>query len=1295
MDGSPRRARDRLRDMLREAFGASGTGVVRLGRELGVPRDTLRDWLKGESVPSPENQDVFLSLVRRLGRATGHPVHDDSVWEGALRAARAEAEDARRKRIRGERRDSSLRFVHVHRAAPGLVVGVRERTDERADMNAFAGATGTGTPSYLCWQAAAPVGKTALLADYVRRRHPVGLDILTYFVSPAHGTDTQTDFKRELTGRIDEFLSREASPVPDGVKGWKRLLADAAEHSAGHGRRLLLVVDGLDDDVAWSGVSDGRGTPARGTGRPARGSIAALLPSRPPAGMRVIVSLRRRVRFPDDLAKKHPLRRAEHVRTLVPVAGAPPVRCPTPEPAALGEAVAGLLAVSGGGLRTEDLADLTGLPPDWIERLVQGPAGRALVADDPVLGTYALAGPGLARAVRERLGEAGIARHTRELLDWSRRWRNAGWPEETPPYPLAHQHRLLGDGTERAGHILDMARSRRLAHTSGSVGALALLDGFEAGTDASEDAGEALTTLVPLRAARALLLKEARDVPDGAPALLVRLGDVERARGLARSAPTEPARAALLADVAVELAHVAAPEADAIAEEAAECLRRDRSGAGLPGTLRAPGWHSRLLAAARSLTALNRSRAARSLLLAVAEDPAAGTDTLIEMAGMLRPVREADLVALLHDRAETLGEGDLRARTAAVDLWGALARALPSLGRRAGDRVEAICRDLDAPAGFGTVVLLSASASALACLPARRHRRALELRQRARTDLLEAVRRLRDAGAPAEEEWPFLLRAWEEAVARLALAVTDTGGGGDVLDGLLPPVGTPAAGSRDGQRAGPPLGGTLPERVQWFLDEGEAHRIRLDREVRAEADERRRAKRRDGDGMRARSKAAREAHRRKRDGLPEPGEPQKTAPRGAASRPDSPRRTTGLPAATVGPPHVRLLAEAEARLGTGDLARSRELLETALSRCPVSPAPSASGHGEGAEAWTVELCRALGAVGAFADAEALANGTADTGDRARHLAALSLGCSLGGHGNAGARYARDAARLVAAGGGPGAANAVAQALAHAGDAPAATALVTGTTTAQRRQALTAVAAGLVRRSPEAAAHIAGPLVEGLARRMGSGTGSALRPLPELAALLLAFPDVREPGPALRDALRGATLSVTSTSLPAHSPSLAVLALLELLGCLPEEGAQAVATATDRWRRSLRPGQEPCAELALLAAVEGDTAALWRHADAAPTPGARSTALFAAAAHLAGTPVVPATDSRAPDRVLRTCLALAGVSGRTPDGVTARWLTERLVTCGPWFSAIPLLPLLAPGALGHLGAMARDTGARPA
>ncbi|MGW2766123.1 hypothetical protein [Streptomyces sp. NPDC001275] len=1305
--------------MLTELWEAAGLRIGQVAQELGIPPSTFRSWLEGRTAPKAARADDFWSFVRMLQQAAVRPLYTDSEWAAALRAAQEEGTGERDRQIRPFRRqDPGHRFVRVHGPAlDAAVADVQGRRDERTDMNAFVRDSSLGAPSYLCWHADGPVGKTMLLADYVRRRRPADVDILTFFVSAAHGTNTRAKFEGEMADQIGEFLGKPRDHVPRGVWEWKRLFAEAAAKSTRHGRVLLLVVDGLDDDVAWSGLAAESRTPASGAKArtkaragqsPVRGSIAALLPAPPPSGMRVIVSLRRCVRFPDDLrSERHPLRQSKHLRTLVSVPGVPLLRQPPPDATALGGSVAGLLAVAGGGLRTVDLAELTGLPLERVDRLAQGPAGRSLVFDDPVFQTYALAEPHLVRAVREDLGEAGVVRHTRELLAWSQRWRTAGWPEGTPPYPLAHQLRLLTGTAERAAYALDMPRLRRLACTAGPVTALAQLETFEEEIDtAAGTTSDGLATLVPLSAARALLRRESRDVPDGAPALLVRLGDVERARGLARSAPATSARAVHLADVAVEMAYAGRADVDAVVLEAVEWLERNRADQGFPGICRAPESYTRLLGAVRALVMLNETGAARPLLRAVVHDYAAGTEALIEAAGMLATVQELDVLAVLYDRADALSAGGTRARTAAVDLWGALAPAVPSLGPHIGDRIEVVCKELGPSDGLGAVDVLAAAASALAHLPATRDKAAARLTRKALARMAEAIETLKDSESLPEDDQAHLGRELAGTLARLAQAVDDTGVMRDALDDIRRLMDSLPEHLRIGV-----LGDSMLERAQRVAEAAEEDRAQADRKALADAKDRKNAKRRAEYKSNAKYKRNREKKEnknrdrdKKRDALKaslmqhtkvqveqtEPGDPPREVRRASATqRSDTHRRSVGLPSPGDGSqsdhPHLLLLQEADDQLGAGKLLRCRELLETALRRSPVSPLnPPVS------ESWTVDLSQALGLAGEFSESEALSECLPGAPDRARHLSALSLGCSLGGYRDAGGGYAHEAACLASGSADTGLMNGVAQALAYAGDGPAASTMATGRA-AEKRQALTAVAAGLVRHCRGEAARIAESLIDALPQRIDEG--SPFRVLPELAALLLAYPDVRQPDPRLHEMLRLGLVRMAKTPQQWHAPSMAVLTLLERFGCIPEENADMVASMTERWQRSLQPGQEPCAELALLCAVDGDTAALWRRAEAARTADGRAAALATAATYLAGVPMALATDSRADDRVVRTCLSLARASGdgRPPAEATARHIVRRLARTNAWTHTIPLLPQLAPGALGHLSVIARDFG----
>ncbi|ROO84450.1 hypothetical protein EDD29_1974 [Actinocorallia herbida] len=1264
-----RAARDRLAAMLNELWSASGLRYNQASK-LGIDKSFHR-W-RGGSAPSSKHTETFWTVLDSLHQVAGRDFSEKSEWRAALRAAQEEADRQRDRQLgRFWAQSTDHRFVQLH--GPGFDTAAaepQERKHERKAMDAFVLGQSSEAASYLCWYADAPVGKTTLLADYVRQP-PVGVDILNFFVSPSHGTDTREAFEAEMIAQIGELTRSPPLSNPRGVREWKALFTRAADASVNRKRHLVLVVDGLDDDVAWSGRA-AEGAALEGV----NGSIAALLPGAPPPGMRVVVSLRRRLRFPDDLSTRHPLRSGKSLslRELRQLEGALPAHRLLPS-VDLSEPVTGMLAVAGGGLRAADLAELTGIPLADLDQRLEGQSGRSFILDDPVLQTYALADPSIIESVRTPSDEAELARYKHELLDWSRAWRKAGWPAGTPPFAVMHQLRLLTDPSERVDYVLDTARLRQLAAEQGPDVALAQLGSLETeARRAEETSPKSLAVFVRLAATRAVLNGEPRDVPFGAPALHVRSGEVERARALARSAPTADAQSMHLADVAVEMAHARRVGAGAVAQEAADRLAQ--SNAGYPGIHRDPATHVRLLGAARALIDLDRPDAARPLLRAVIGDPVAEVETLAEAAGALAEIRDPEIEEALHARADALSAGSTSARAAAVDLWGALGHFVPSLSTTAGNRIELICDELDRSDGLAAVDVLALSASALSQLRHKRPKKALRLVAEARTRIRAA---LTDPESLTAEDRAHLGRELSGTLTRLALAIHDVDPRLDVTEELLDSL---PVDLRVGL-----LGDDIRRRAATVAETAVARKKQAAQDRAAAAKERKDEERREKDAERRRLSAGRKATEAERRGrtiaqsaLKAETEQQESRSKRTLKHLDVTRHrpAAGLAFAVDDPfpERLQLLQEADTRLSAGDVLRGRGALDQALRLSPALRArPSFP------PTWTVHLAQALGTAGEFDLAERL---TESTPERALHLAALSLGCSLGSHPVEALHYAHEAARLAVAGTDPTIPDKVARALAWAGEGPAATGRPT-----HSRETLTAIAAGLVRHRPEESADIAEALAEKLARR--SAAGSVFRVLPELAALLLAYPDIRRPGPRLTAALLEASYRLREPNTPLHPTSMAVVALLAHLGLLSQEATDAVAATATRWRTSLRPGQDPIGELTVLYALEGGPAAVSNHEKAASAPSARATVHLTAAAYYSGAPVALTVDKRAEDRVTRICLALAHAchDDGPPSEAEARTHIKKLLEANEWAHTIPLSPRLFPEALPPLIALTRD------
>ena len=153
-------------------------------------------------------------------------------------------------------------------------------------------------------------------------------------------------------------------------KAGKPALEDRERRIACSGGRLVLIVDGLDED---RGVTTG----------PHARSIAALLPGVPPAGMRVIVAGRPDPPVPDDVPDWHPLREQSVIR---PLAGSPYAgdlqRLGQTELKRLltgsqvKQDLLGLLTAARGGLSSDDLHELTGTGLVEVEEVLHTVAGR-------------------------------------------------------------------------------------------------------------------------------------------------------------------------------------------------------------------------------------------------------------------------------------------------------------------------------------------------------------------------------------------------------------------------------------------------------------------------------------------------------------------------------------------------------------------------------------------------------------------------------------------------------------------------------------------------------------------------------------------------------------------------------------------------------------------------------------------------------------------------------------------------------------------------------------------------------
>ncbi len=538
---------------LRKLYEAAGSPtlatLVHQGKRQKPPvvlKDaTLSNWLNGQTVPS--NKDAVAFLVGFLeGRApSSHPRQGVAYWE-QLRKQDVQArrgQPARRPQRIPARAAAPAYLQQVSQMAPEKLSA---REPELADLTAFC--TRQGGVAYSWWRAPAWSGKSALLSWFVLHPSP-GVRLVSFFVTARLGG--QADRTAFLDVVLDQLARLLGESVPSYLSVSNReayfldLLARACP--------LVLVVDGLDEDLGWTADHDAH-------------SIAALLPAVVPPGLRVIVASRADPPLPTDVPLNHPLRNPEVRRDLSPSPYAEVVRHDahrdlrrlmggTP----LQKDLLGLVTASGGGLSATDLAELTGRGHLEIADELGSVAGRAF--QSRVGPVYFLAHEDLKESALGYLGPRRLEEFRIRLHAWADEYAVRGWPLSTPAYLLRPYSALvqsLGDVPRMVRLATDLSRQDRLLTvTGGDTAGLA---------DIMAVAPPDLSTAARLAVHREWLRSRNANLPDELVEVRARLGQCARAEALARAMGDSGARALrLIVAVAAESGDV--NDALRIAEE--------------------------------------------------------------------------------------------------------------------------------------------------------------------------------------------------------------------------------------------------------------------------------------------------------------------------------------------------------------------------------------------------------------------------------------------------------------------------------------------------------------------------------------------------------------------------------------------------------------------------------------------------------------------------------------------------------------------------------------------------------
>ena len=438
----------------------------------------------------------------------------------------------------------------VRRIAP---LQLDERDSELTELAEFSIAR--SGRSYMWWQAPAWAGKSALMSWFVLHPPP-GVRVVSFFITARYkGQDNRGAFTDAVMEQLADLL---IEPMPVYLTETTRephllrMLSQAAAKCQEQDQQLVLVVDGLDED---RGVTTG----------PEVYSIAALLPVRPPTGLRIIVAGRPEPPIPADVPDDHPLRDPAIVRVLAKSQSAVVVKADMQRElkrllhgTQAEQDLLGLVTAAGGGLSAEDLEELTGLSGYEIEETLRAVVGRTFSSRASLWQpgaaplVYVLGHEELQKTATRYLGKTRLEKYRERLHTWAEDYRQRGWPPGTPEYLLrGYFHmldaardipRLVACATDRLRH------DRMLDVTGGDTAALAeIADTQEALLGLAEPDLVAMGRLAIHRSS--IMACNAR-VPHALPVVWARAGQPERAEALARAITGLDLRFSTLADLA-------------------------------------------------------------------------------------------------------------------------------------------------------------------------------------------------------------------------------------------------------------------------------------------------------------------------------------------------------------------------------------------------------------------------------------------------------------------------------------------------------------------------------------------------------------------------------------------------------------------------------------------------------------------------------------------------------------------------------------------------------------------------
>ncbi|MFF0532826.1 hypothetical protein ACFYT3_31185 [Nocardia amikacinitolerans] len=684
-----------------------------------VHDSTVSGWLNGKSVPaSPQEFGLVVGFLNGFAERGDSSYECLSLphWERLRFAAREERREAQGQR--GTRPGEGIEsdpHAELHRSlyvaqvrefiAP--VHGLRDRERELEVLTEFCHGDDR---SYLWIQGAPWAGKSALLSSFVLDPPP-NVTVVSFFVTDRLAAQNDhTAFTAAVLDQLAVLLPDHKARIEsavinrDGLRN--ELLALASRRAVEAKRRLVLVVDGLDED----------------TGRP---PIVGLLPVLPDENLRVVVASRVGPRLP--IPHGHPLAAARRYQLVASEFAAGIRDRAVAELDALldgPERNRELLALitAANGLSVSELETLTGTAPFEIDRMLRGVAGRSfrtsttsIAANEEPDPVYALAHETLQRTAEARLGARQLTTALGRLHVWAEQYRDEGWPTHTPDFLLHRYFAMLArhdDLPRMAVLAQDTARHEQMAARTGGDWA-ALTEIYAVQQRICDQSHPDLLTTARLARHRDNLHHRNSRIPTRLPALRAFLGQTERAEAIARSIPDPRRQAAALTGLAASIAATDPDRAEATArsipdpEQRFEALTRvaeaiaatdsDRAER-LTGSSVTAAWQAASLARVAAMIAVtDPGRAAK--LMDRAEVIACGVADGEQQFNALARVAEliaatdSNRAAKLIDRAEVIARDvtDLEQQT------NALARVAKMIAATDPDRAQLIASDIPNP----------------------------------------------------------------------------------------------------------------------------------------------------------------------------------------------------------------------------------------------------------------------------------------------------------------------------------------------------------------------------------------------------------------------------------------------------------------------------------------------------------------------------------------------------------------------------------------------------------------------